>query len=579
LDDVTSLSIKGTDSDGKSVSYVFAVEDYTTFNDLVTDIESRFGDVEVTLNSNAQIVIKDLGASKDERTYVEFSMGAHNLQENIVDELQKLSTSSEIDSFLDGLHSEVEAFSPIEALANDGVKFKKSVSTLSSNMSQIVKSTDRYANEDTKLSEVAGGDLDGTKLKMQIQDINGNPKNFLVEFYNDRVVVGEDSNNNGKLDEAMERAYNIINEKNNFLTAGESDEPTSLINLNKNSNLNGMHIGDEVVISSENFMTYSDSTLDTINFMHPTNLHIAKVGQEIIIDGERRTIKEVNHTDIPKNLVLDRPLSHAPTINTKASMVGYIADVDKDNKSIRLKDEVPFRVQRNTNIALQSGQIATAQSITYSQLMDAISMSLTGEFPPNNKSQDEYIKAVDRASKKVDVSLNHQGQINIRDLKNSKTKIEFSLSDIDTNRYDGVASTKLYFNANNSFTVDEPNLDFFNNLDEMIKSVEYGVARADNSNGVDARLKGIQNSLHQIDHLNSHMSKMQTDIGVQSKRFDDTIARNEMLLVHTNELKSDVEDTDLAEASMRLQQNSLGYQAMLQTIQKMNGLSLVNYMR
>jgi flagellar hook-associated protein 3 FlgL len=113
----------------------------------------------------------------------------------------------------------------------------------------------------------------------------------------------------------------------------------------------------------------------------------------------------------------------------------------------------------------------------------------------------------------------------------------------------------------------------------MIKSVEHGLVRPDATNKIDPRLKGIQNSLKMIDHLSSHISKMQTDIGVQSRRFDDTIARNEMLLVHTNELKSDIEDTDLAEASMRLQQNSLGYQAMLQTIQKMNGLSLVNYMR
>ena len=123
--------------------------------------------------------------------------------------------------------------------------------------------------------------------------------------------------------------------------------------------------------------------------------------------------------------------------------------------------------------------------------------------------------------------------------------------------------------------------DYFNdkNLDEMIKSVEHGLVRPDATNKIDPRLKGIQNSLKMIDHLSSHISKMQTDIGVQSRRFDDTIARNEMLLVHTNELKSDIEDTDLAEASMRLQQNSLGYQAMLQTIQKLNGLNLVNNLK
>jgi len=120
--------------------------------------------------------------------------------------------------------------------------FNKSISTLSSNVSQIVKDSDTFATEDTKLIDVAGGKLAGSKLRLQLKNIDGDYKNYLIEFYNDRVVFGEDQNQNGKLDEAIEKAYNIIDEKNNFLTSSMTDEPTSLIKLHPNSKIDCMHI-------------------------------------------------------------------------------------------------------------------------------------------------------------------------------------------------------------------------------------------------------------------------------------------------------------------------------------------------
>jgi flagellar hook-associated protein 3 FlgL len=54
--------------------------------------------------------------------------------------------------------------------------------------------------------------------------------------------------------------------------------------------------------------------------------------------------------------------------------------------------------------------------------------------------------------------------------------------------------------------------------------------------------------------------------------------RSELLLLNTQILRSEVLDTDVAEASMRLQQLSLNYQAMYSSISRISQLSLVNYL-
>ena len=77
--------------------------------------------------------------------------------------------------------------------------------------------------------------------------------------------------------------------------------------------------------------------------------------------------------------------------------------------------------------------------------------------------------------------------------------------------------------------------------------------------------------------LNDHVSRMQTKAGAQSQSLDAASKRSELLLTNTKILRSEVLDTDIAEATMRLQQLSLNYQAMYSSVSKISRLSLVNY--
>jgi flagellar hook-associated protein 3 FlgL len=155
--------------------------------------------------------------------------------------------------------------------------------------------------------------------------------------------------------------------------------------------------------------------------------------------------------------------------------------------------------------------------------------------------------------------------------------MKFEMHDSDTDSYDG-SSPVFTFNSNNALTIDEPKVDIFHQLDKMIQDVRDGKMRAD-GNKSNPRNIGIEGGIELIDHIFDHVNKLHTKIGAVSKSLEHIQERNETLVTHIETLKSDVIDVDLAEASMKLQKLQLNYQAMLATIAKVNGLSLVNYMK
>lgn len=74
-----------------------------------------------------------------------------------------------------------------------------------------------------------------------------------------------------------------------------------------------------------------------------------------------------------------------------------------------------------------------------------------------------------------------------------------------------------------------------------------------------------------------HVNKIHAKNGSQGNALQHSFERNEIMIVQAKTLKSDIADTDMAEASMQLSQLQLNYQAMLSSIGKINQLSLVNY--
>lgn len=228
---------------------------------------------------------------------------------------------------------------------------------------------------------------------------------------------------------------------------------------------------------------------------------------------------------------------------------------------------------------------SNADEITYQQLMDITNMALTGSLPtvpnPGNDPID-YDTAIRSANALGKVSLSYDGKLQFNDLTHSTTSATLSLSDTTTNSFFSILGTSgnsLMFQANNSLTISDPKNDLFAQIEQMIQSVEQGKKFPDGSNNNgDPRNLGVQNAIQMMDTLTDHVGRLQTEAGSYSQVLQATSDRSDLLIVNTKKLQSDIVDTDIAEATLRMQQLNLNYQAMLSNISKVSKLSLVNYL-
>ncbi len=215
-------------------------------------------------------------------------------------------------------------------------------------------------------------------------------------------------------------------------------------------------------------------------------------------------------------------------------------------------------------------------NMTYKQLTDVVNMVVSNTLPASNTSTN-YDNAVTSADSKSTVSLDVKGQIQFEDKNASTTKANISFSDANSTSTTLIGSG-LEFNANSALTISDPKTDFFASIDAIISSVEQGKYRADSSSG-DLRNAGIQNGIQMIDNLDRHISKEQSKSGVQSQSLQAASDRAQTLTLNAQSLRSNVTDTDIAQATLQLSQLQLNYQAIYSTISKVSQLSLVNYIK
>jgi flagellar hook-associated protein 3 FlgL len=227
------------------------------------------------------------------------------------------------------------------------------------------------------------------------------------------------------------------------------------------------------------------------------------------------------------------------------------------------------------------GNNTSPANMTYQQLMDVINLSITGTdplttipVPPLNA----YNTAIQNANLLGSVSLDYSGKIVFEEKNAPVTQATMSLYDASSSNYSGTAGSALTFNANSALTIRDPKTDFFAQIEEIIKSVEEGKIRSDGSSIKDPRNIGIQNSIQMMDDLSDHVSRLQTESGSYSQVLQASSDRSDLLIVNTKMLQSSIIDTDIAEATLQMQQLSLSYQAMLSSISKVSKLSLVNYL-
>ncbi len=501
----TTLYVQGTRPDGTSFKSAVLVNPEDTLEDVMENIGTLYGNtpnnkvVEISMNDSGQIQITDLkqGNNKldfhavaftpqaDDSTELKSIIEAANQEgitmEEVTNRVMTAATAAPSDGDITNLNSPVTVtingedfeidlkqtdFIKSKMTDTDGnaangadydnVYFEKNGNTVYGNVSQVIKGSNAYATESTKLSEVMAGDsLNGTTLNLKVNSKGGN-------------------------------SYDVsINLQNSTVSFPDPNDPTQ-----------------------------------TISF-------------------------PIMHTD--------------PATGN-------------------------------------SGVITGANDITYGQINDIIGMFAADKIPTASiNPTNGKIDAVDYQNMQqlmkdsnatVDVSMDYKGRISVTDKLSSGTNIEISLSDSQSGQFplppftttsDVDNGPNFNFSANNSLTIDEPNVDIIKDLDLMIDAVLSGNMRA-NSESEDPRNTGMQGALERLDHLADHVSKLNTTMGAYYNTIDGVNTRTTFLSVNVQSIKSNVIDVDYGEAMMNLMQTQLAYQASLKASTTIAQLSLLNYM-
>ncbi|TWO27732.1 flagellar hook-associated protein FlgL [Campylobacter insulaenigrae] len=250
--------------------------------------------------------------------------------------------------------------------------------------------------------------------------------------------------------------------------------------------------------------------------------------------------------------------------------------------------------QYNEANGTTTGVVTNPQDITYKQLNDILGMFASDNVPTatinanangtlNNNDFQTIQQNISNSKDFVEVSMDYKGRISISDKFSTNTNIGLTMKDTNSNRGFPTtggqvnAGSSFTFSANNSLTIDDPNVDLVKDLDEMIDAVLNGTMRAD-SEGKDPRNTGLQGALARIDHLQEHVRKTHTTIGAYTNSIEETNKRMTFLNVNVSTIKSGVTDADYGETYMQFMQSMVSYQAMLSATAKISQMSLLNYM-
>ena len=549
-----SFFVNGVNSSGKSFQEKITMDTTNKVDELLTRIGQAYGNtttnkvVDVSINEG-RIEIEDLqrGSSK-----LDFHMFGSD--ENAIDDVDALvSSGAQIKEFV---KSPIQSTPTMQSITAASDRLNPALHTIQS----AFITQDGAAKALTPLSEVfpspteqinlSGTATDGTAVNLDLSTTGGESvDDLMAAIKNNFGDVEPFLNQDGKLE------INDVSATGNFdLTLATQDAGGAAVTGIGNS-VAAMQTKAFEVDGSYVRSNVPQIVTQTNEFPKDAT-KLSEVASEADIEG---TSFDLKYTDV--NGV------------QRQAQINY----DAGGVNVEVDDDLDGAFDRNFDVLSHDGTITPPNEMTFKQLQDVVGMLVTNELPDGTNDLANYRQQVDDADARVDVYTDENGKFTIRDTTTTDTNIRFSMHDSNANDFANDAP-KMSFSANNALVIDDVHVDFFGMLDEAIVAVENGFSRPDSENLGMSRSVGIQNLIEKLDHVHDHTVRKHTEIGAISQSFDYQISRNETLEVHTKTLRSEIIDTDFAEAAMNLQQLQFNYQAMALSIAKVQGLSLVNYL-
>ena len=396
---------------------------------------------------------------------------------------------------------------------------------------------------------LSGTRPDGTsfKHKFQVDDPANVKVSDLAEeirlAFNDEVTV--ELSNNGQF---IIRDKESGNGKLNFFMVGSTENVDDISQLSQDNLIEFVKTGSDI----------SANTMDTAKFRKDGNLLKSNVQQFISVDEGYAT----------SSTTLDEVASGS-LLNRTLNIEGKNINGEDVTASITFGENTTTATINGATYQLEGG----AKDFTYQQLNEVLEIAFSGVAGSGNFSSD-----VITAEKYVDVRLNSHGELEIRDLTSSTSKMEVAIYDSGVYDFSVNEGVPISFNSNKAIDFDRPTVDIFKSIDDAIEAVEQDLYHPDSSRvGFEDNL-GLQGAIDNITHITDHITKERAKIGAKMQNINYTLDRVEALSVNMQIVQNETISTDFAEASSYFQALSLNYQAMLQTVARVQNLSLVNYL-
>ncbi|PAF50914.1 flagellar biosynthesis protein FlgL [Helicobacter sp. 13S00401-1] len=613
--------IRGVRSDGSAFKEKFGLDlDYnnqhsaTKVKDLLERIGKAFGNtnlskaVEVKLNAWGEIEIKDLqhGSSS-----LDFHMISSDKNVDNIDQLEKLGahikvynmqniTPTHTLSTVSGVDNKYD--NRLVSLPNVFINKDNSMPGRLTKLEDVVSSDTRYikitgTSPNTDDGKINNAPLGGEKRKPLIVDVKGATLGDLTDeiqrYFGGKVEVEIDE---GVINIFDKNVKSTLKDSVDGPFDGEHGLSINMESLDKNmKSVNGFSppLGASYV---EGGFRLNGSSLDANIAQNIAGTSKLATEDSKLIDVTTGSLNNKTY-----NMLLHDHNGVKVEASLHFSDQGTFLELPpKDGEDARDRGAPLLIPIFNPKDAPPAVTITKANDITYRQLMDAMSIALNySNLSAKDLQNAEIIKAPTQENKlayenllkdsarNIDVSLDTDGKMHIKDLTRSTTRMRFNISDSDENDFSEKAtkanSAMLRLNANSALTIDDPKINFFKGLDEAIEAVSKGIYRPGSLNksnySDDLENRGIQNSISLIDHLSDHIEKIIAKNGAHSRSFESAIQRQEMVKTQVSAIKGETIGADIAKTYNEFNNLTNNYNAVLASTSKINQLSLVDYLR
>ncbi len=449
----THFYLRGRRPDGEAFKARVTMDNFGTVNDLLEQIGRQMGNtaifqaVDVTLGPRGHIEIQDV---KSGRMLTDFHMVASNAK---VDDVTELTATQNAQIFeFNKSNFAYPRTSDTVATTQDYYDHRRF------NFETTLRRQDSEAiatRHDT-VQSVMGGHVDEVAVS-----INGQERTYAVTISTTLNHLMQNIQND--LQEELGGQFDVDIQRGKIgifdLNASHPDVPDEerVPPLLEGISMQARNSDNEVVHA---FSTHDALGYDRARFEKQGALLTAGVNQVVRADNQYATAStqliEVAGTDS-----LDEKRFHLEglDINGQRQLVEItLRDTPDENGRLSTFQVLEPQEGEVFDIFDKSGALTTAAGynerellphsdglegrdqertgMTYQQLFNVMGMALSGNLP-NGESFEDWSQAVDQASRQIDIRFDQAGRMQVRDLTTSQSKMQISLYDADSDRFDG----------------------------------------------------------------------------------------------------------------------------------------------